>query len=121
MLNVEQVEQLLRDAIFLAYKSSPSTTRAGYPEDWAWDEVEYLFDGSDRSFTLHGRTIAAESFDTGGEGHGEDVYMVFKTTDVDGAVQYWRKDGYYSSYDGGEWDGDFREVDPVEKVVTFYE
>ncbi len=90
--------------------------------DWQdLDSLEYSFGDYDRPVELHGRTVELVEADTGGEGHGEDIYMVFKTVDVDGAEQYWRKDGYYASYDGSDWDGDFREVKPVERVVTFYE
>ncbi len=42
--------------------------------------------------------------------------VLFKNHDV-----YIRMDGYYASYDGSEWDGEFHEVKPVVKEVTFYE
>lgn len=29
--------------------------------------------------------------------------------------------GYYSSYNGTDWDSEFSEVKPVERTVTFYE
>lgn len=97
------------------------------PELWedgevdSWYDIEEIFGGKDVSFTIDGIKVEAVEFDTGGEGHGEDIYMVFKTTDADGVVQLWRKDGYYASYDGDNWDGDFRKVDAVERVVVFYE
>jgi hypothetical protein len=58
--------------------------------------------------------------DVGGEGQGETRYAVFSFTDETG-IKYFRKDGYYASYDGTTWDGDFREVTPQERVVVFYE
>lgn len=96
------------------------------PELWegevdSWYELEEIFGGANVSFIIDGIKVEAAEFDTGGEGHGEDIYMVFKTTDKDGVVQLWRKDGYYASYDGDNWDGDFREVKAVERVVVFYE
>lgn len=116
-LTVEQVEKLLVDA----YNQEQGREVWDYDIEY-WYEIEELFGwDADKSFVVHGRTIAAESFDTGGEGHAEDIYMVFRTVDVDGTVQYWRKEGYYASFDGDNWDGDFREVKPVERVVTFYE
>jgi hypothetical protein len=58
--------------------------------------------------------------DFGGEGQGETRYIVLSLTD--GAdTKYFRKDGYYVSYDGSTWDGEFREVRAIERVVTFYE
>lgn len=54
--------------------------------------------------------------DYGGEGQGDDYWVVFKLGD-----QYFRKDGWYASYDGGELDGELYEVKPVEVKVTQYQ
>ena len=125
-LTLEDVEGLLLQTInFLREKNHIKWGYSGFtPEVELYfgdlDDVEYYWDDHG-PVKLHGRTIEKVEFDTGGEGHGEDIYMVVKTTDIDGVEQYWRKDGYYVSYDGSNWDGDFREVKPVERVVTFYE
>lgn len=42
-----------------------------------------------------------------GEG---DTFIVFEITFEDGTVAHFRKDGYYSSYDGNDWDGEFYQV-----------
>ena len=34
---------------------------------------------------------------------------------------YIRLDGFYASYGESEWDGEYHEVKPIEKTVTFYE
>lgn len=116
MLTVEQVEQLLVDVYNQNYKWADGS------EDINWNEIEELFEwGNSDGYEAHGVKIENADFDTGGEGHAEDIHMVFKTTDRNGNVQYWRKNGYYASYDGSSWDGDFREVRPVERLVTFYE
>jgi hypothetical protein len=136
-LKVEQVEKLLLGAVNVLRKhlhdenkehnseKSWYTEREFEPEtELNWnnlDNLEYTWGQYGQPIELHGRTIDLEEADTGGEGHAEDIYMVFKTTDIDGTEQYWRKDGYYASYDGSDWDGDFREVRPVERVVVFYE
>jgi hypothetical protein len=57
----------------------------------------------------------------GGEGQGDRQWIVVKVTSPDGEEQFFRQDGYYSSYDGGEWDGSFDEVKAVQRTVTFYE
>lgn len=58
----------------------------------------------------------------GGEGQGDEWYSVkyFEDHDV-----YIRVDGWYSSYNGvdfsGDWDSCCKEVRPIERMVTFYE
>lgn len=54
----------------------------------------------------------------GGEGQGDTWYSVkyFKDHDV-----YIRTDGFYSSYNGTDFDEGFgREVKPAEKTITVY-
>ena len=54
----------------------------------------------------------------GGEGQGDLRYVVLKVTFTDETVKYYRQEGYYSSYDGTDWDGDFTEVTPKEVLRT---
>lgn len=56
----------------------------------------------------------------GGEGQGDDYWVVVKISNADGE-RYFKRCGYYQSYSGGELDGPTYEVTPVERVVTFYE
>ncbi|AXK86569.1 hypothetical protein SAMN05421776_11717 [Nocardia farcinica] len=44
--------------------------------------------------------------------------MIVSVTDPDGNVRYFQKNGYYSSYDGTDWDGGFFEVRPAEQVIV---
>jgi hypothetical protein len=122
-MNTDQVENLLLNVV--NHLSREHYVKYGrFQEDekvFHWFDIENWEYSWKEPLTFDGRTIEKAEFDTGGEGHGEDVYMVFKTVDVDGTEQYWRKDGYYSSYGGTDWDGDFREVRPVERTVVFYE
>jgi hypothetical protein len=58
----------------------------------------------------------------GGEGEGDHKHIVFRITPMWTSVtRYFKKNGYYSSYDGTDWDGAFFEVEPVRKTVTVYE
>ena len=92
-------------------------------DSWdAWEEM----DGRDPIPVPNlGLVSIAESF--GGEGQGDQYYLVFRVelapVDENGFrdVKYFRVDGYYSSYAGGEYDGPLYEVQPVERLVTFYE
>lgn len=57
--------------------------------------------------------------EVGGEGEGEHTHVVVQTV---ATGQYFRINGYYSSYDGTDWDdSDLYEVKKVERLVTFYE
>ena len=74
-----------------------------------------------------GLVSIAESF--GGEGQGDQYYLVFKVefneeNSVNAHVpdvKYYRVDGYWASFGGGEYDGPFYEVQPVQRMVTFYD
>lgn len=55
----------------------------------------------------------------GGHEGGGDYAMVvmhFKEHDV-----YIKEEGYYNSYDGTEWSGNFESVKPLKKEITVYE
>lgn len=86
-------------------------------EELDWSEV--IYELSDQ--TLNGYELkSVEHF--GGEGQGDHVHWVFTITDPEGNVEYWKKDGYYSSYGGSDWSyGDLRKVTPKTKEVTYYE
>ena len=119
---LEDVEELLVKSYNEAYDRGEF--KAVDFDGLSWSDVEEIFEWNTKGidvFEFDGRKVEKAEFDTGGEGHAEDVYMVFKTTDTDGTVQYWRKDGWYASHYGTDWDGPWREVNAVERVVTFYE
>ena len=90
------------------------------PEDWdEWGEV-----GEPVKIPGLGLVTVAhqeEGFDGGGD-HVEVVLRVEPPmTDYnESLVRYFRKTGYYSSYEGTEWDGAFEEVEPRQVTVTQY-
>lgn len=57
----------------------------------------------------------------GYEDDGAYVHLVLKVTSDEGNVRWFKKEGYYASYDGTSWDGDFSEVHPREKTIVVYE
>lgn len=77
-----------------------------------WSDVEYS------SFIIiDGKFVDYEVVDTtGGMDKGSNASVTIKIGD-----QYFRKEGYYASHYGYDWDGPLREVVPVEKIVTVYE
>jgi hypothetical protein len=82
----------------------------------AWREAKY--ESSEETFENLTAKVVSEY---GGEGQGDQYWMVISLSDAQ-STRYFRKDGYYASYgDGGNLDGSIYEVKPAERLVTFYE
>jgi hypothetical protein len=80
-----------------------------------WQELKYEGgEGTRDGWT--GKKVA----DHGGEGEGDQYWMVVSLSDGTD-TRYFRMDGWYASYHGGELDGDVYEVRPQERVVVVYE
>lgn len=87
-----------------------------YSQPWSGVRYEMPVEGID-----FGDYTAYEEDSYGGEGKGDSAWVVIRTRTTDGVTQFFRKDGYYASYEGYTWDGDFFEVNPTVKTVTYYE
>jgi hypothetical protein len=92
-------------------------------EESGWDGLSYGHDAPDNKVTLTLQDGSGDTFELevveaepGGEGHGEEVWIVVKVGD-----QLFKKDGYYASHYGTDWDGSFREVKAQQKYVTVYQ
>lgn len=124
MNDVRDIEQRFEDHEFVSegFYSKYYDGLAGQPyrsvdTGWfAWQEVGSEGEQVEGVGLVH----LVEDFG-GGEGSGETRYLVFSVTDDQGSVRFFKKNGYYASYDGSSFDGSFDEVVPVEKVVTVYE
>ncbi len=81
----------------------------------AWKEVKYEGGEYSRDGWTANRVAAH-----GGEGEGDQYWVVISISDGT-TTRYFRKDGWYASYDGGYLDGETTEVKPQERLVTFYE
>lgn len=84
--------------------------------DSPWCEKWYSFEelGKDEgNIEGFGKAEFVESY--GGEGMGDERWIVFKVGD-----RYFQKNGFYSSWDGSSWDGELEEVEPREVTVTQY-
>lgn len=88
-----------------------------YPPNWVWSELGELSNEPVQDFGTVDVVLQE-----GGEGQGDQYFIVWKLTDENGDEYYFRADGYYSSYEGVEWDGaELRQVTPREKTITVYE
>lgn len=118
------VSDLIEAHVFKGY-NEPWTSRDGLyhspggnweSQGWdAWAEQD-----TSESVMVEGLGLVnvIESF--GGEGQGDDYYMIF-FVDAGEWEQYYKLGGYYQSYDGGYYDGPLFKVNPVVKPVTFWE
>lgn len=77
-----------------------------------WETKEYP------TLRLRGKDVEVKRIADfgGGEGQGEQTWVVIQV-----GSQLFRKDGFYQSHYGTDWDGDFREVKEQQKTVTVYE
>lgn len=92
---------------------------AALNEEDGWEAFDYSeHTGATRSYSLRGEAVEFELQDGkySTEGGGEDIWLVVRAGD-----QYFRKAGWYASHDGAYWDGDCREVKPVQRMTTFWE
>lgn len=87
----------------------------------SWFEFEDQLEYGDDEVVVPGIGRATFVEQYGGEGKGEDLWMVFKVTSLDGAERYFRRSGYWASFVGGDYDGPTREVKATQKLMTVYE
>ncbi|WPH57740.1 hypothetical protein [Mycobacterium phage WXIN] len=96
----------------------------GYPGWNSFWELETYENGSEgyESTALEGiGTVDIAEVVGGSEGGGEEHWIVVKVTDAAGDVRYFKRDGWYASYDGGSLDGPTTEVKPVERPKIYWE
>lgn len=105
---VEDIERALEDTKHSEYEDE-------YETGWGlWEDEYYASARVYDTELLPDVTVVDTKIGT--EGGGEYIYIVFKIGD-----RHFKKEGYYASYDGSNWDGDFQEVTPIERTVVFYE
>lgn len=80
-------------------------------ELWEWTDGG----GRTKSFEIPSGTVTLVEDHGGGEGDGETRFIVIKVGE-----QLFQYNGYYSSWDGTEWDDDLYEVEPYDVTVTQY-
>lgn len=82
-------------------------------------ELKY---GNTQTIDYDGTTILLEHVaDYGGEGQGDDYWLVAKVLIGEEQIGHLRWDGWYASYDGGYLEDAPKWVEPVEKTVIHWE
>jgi len=90
------------------------------PVDWeafGWDAWEDH--GQDEPILVEGLGLVNVIETFGGEGQGDDYYMIFRVITEEGATHY-KLDGRYASYYGGEYYGPLEKVTAHEEVITVW-
>lgn len=78
-----------------------------------WPEFGWASRGEKENLPGLGEIVVVDRRDDPGD--GQEMWIVFSLGD-----QFFRKTGYYSSWDGSSWDGALVEVEPYVEPVTFY-
>lgn len=90
-------------------RAMDSKYRIGVPEGWS--DMDY-----GTFIVIDGQRVDYEFLEsTGGPEQGSYTSVVFRIGD-----RYFKKEGYYASHYGNDWDGDFYEVVPTQVTVTKY-
>lgn len=113
MINLDAASPSEIERIVLAHAGA-----AGHYEDWSWWRDERDGDRPEEIADLG--TVTVVDTVGGSEGDGESQFVVIKVAQGE-TVRYFKKEGYYSSYGGSDWDGEIRSVWPSQKTITVYE
>lgn len=82
-----------------------------------WDKIE----ASENEVYYDGLGTVKLIEQQGGEGQGDEYYIVFSVTDEEGETVIFKKEAEYSSYDNTDWDwGDAFEVAPHTQTLIVY-
>lgn len=105
------------DEVEDAVENSDSVDEYGDPRI-SWENLSYGDVPEGAVLNLRGEEVPVTRVDgkPGAEGGGEEIYVVIRV-----GSQLFKKEGWYQSHYGEDWDGDLREVHAVERLVTFYE
>lgn len=117
LITVQQLDAAIEEGI--PYEYTPWRATESVPA--AIEGSEFWHEGYEHGpFVVEGLgTLSYVTGEHGGEGSAEYIWQVWSVVNLDtDEIQYFKKDGYYASYDGSNWDGEIYEVEPFEKTVT---
>jgi len=107
-----------------AWMKEARDEKGEWKDGYSWDAYNELPNEYDIALNLYKKALGIEWTEVeqyGGEGQGDDWYSIKYFPDFD---LYLKINGYYQSYNGTEFYGEWNcvsEVKPVTKTVTVYE
>lgn len=120
-MDVIAVRDALENHVFVYEGTRYNTGEPCRFEETGWYQWSELADCEHEPVAVEGAgSVEVVHGETGGEGAAEHCEMVFKVTAGDGTVRFFKKEGWYQSFNGTEWDGDFFEVEPALRTITVY-
>lgn len=127
-LSIDQIDELMESHEFpyeydcqvynRETRQFETVHRVGADQGWSSISEAIEYGGNTLEIAGLGTVSHIESF--GGEGQGDQYWMVFKITDGD-VSRTFKRDGWYASYDGGYLEGPTTEVKAVQKTITVWE
>ncbi|WP_099021224.1 hypothetical protein [Mycolicibacterium palauense] len=85
-----------------------------------WDDFLEELEWGKKCVDIPDIGIAELSEQFGGEGQGDQYWAVVKILGEKGETRYFRRDGWYASFDGGYYEGPTDEVYPATETVTVW-
>jgi hypothetical protein len=126
-LEVHEVQELLEEAPCQVYQYLGRDEASGKPiygqytgtVEGDWHTIQDKADGPE-DWNVPGLGVVKLVENYGGEGQGDDYWMVISVSDGY-TTRLFRMNGYHVSHDGSYYDGPFEEVQAKKKMVTVYE
>lgn len=114
------VEQALKDHVFITEYTTREGKDVRYEDSgwYAWQEAPI---GEAVEVDRVGSVTVVEFDDEDHRDYERKIHFIFRVEDAAGVVTHFKKDGFYQSYSGSDWDGDFYEVNQVEKTVLVWD
>lgn len=125
-LSVEDIQELLENATYTysAYRGRDANGDIIWQEtpgviEGDWHIIESIADNLDEPWHVDGLGIVSLVDSFGGEGQGDDYWMVLSITSGD-VTRYFKMSGYHVSHDGSYYEGPFEEVNPKQETITVW-